>query len=195
MRLIDYYAAYVRGRKEDARGFPIEAPKIEPMQLEPSPGRKRLATIIGTSAVAGLIAVAAQWEGKRNDPYRDIVGIWTVCYGETRVAMRRYSDVECKDMLAGGLADFAGPVLKRNPELKGHDPQIIAAVSLSYNIGNAAYRRSSVAREFSAGRWRSACDAFMRWNRAGGRPVQGLTNRRAAERRICIREIPARFNR
>lgn len=167
---------------------PEAAPKIEPMDT-PSPGRKRLAGVVGATAVAGLIAVVAQWEGRSNDPYQDLVGVWTVCYGETRVEMRRYSTEECKDMLADGLADFAEPVLKRNPELKGHDPQLIAAVSLAYNIGPAAYNRSTVAKRFSAGNWKGACDAFLRWNKAGGREVQGLTRRREAERKICLRGL------
>lgn len=184
MRLFDYF------RRADGRLEPVpHAAPIEPMTVPLSPGRKRLAAIVGTGAVAGLIAVVAQWEGKETDPYRDLVGVWTVCYGETRVEMRRYSDAECEDMLADGLADFAGPVLARNPELKGHDPQLIAAVSLSYNIGIGAYRKSTVARKFSAGDWRGACDAFLRWNKAGGRPVPGLTRRRQAERQICLRGL------
>lgn len=92
-------------------------------------------------------------------------------------------------MLANGLADFAEPVLKRNPELKGHDAQLIAAVSLAYNIGPAAYNRSTVAKRFSSGDWKGACDAFLRWNKAGGRVVSGLTKRREAERRICLRGL------
>lgn len=182
MSLFDYFRPRPDGRMEPAR--------IEPLAPPVSPGRKRLAATIGASAVAGLIAVTAQWEGKRNDPYRDLVGVWTVCYGETRVAMRKYTNAECEDMLADGLADFAGPVLKRNPELRGHDPQLIAAVSLSYNIGPAAYARSTVARRFSAGDWRGACNAFLSWNRAGGRVVPGLTRRRESERRICLRDLP-----
>lgn len=165
------------------------APRIEPMEPETSPGRKRLAGVVGATAVAGLIAVVAQWEGKRNDPYQDIVGVWTVCYGETRTEMRRYTDDECKDMLADGLADFAEPVLKRNPELKGHDAQLIAAVSLAYNIGPQAYARSSVARKFSAGDWKGACNAFLAWRFAGGREVAGLARRRQSERAICLRGL------
>ena len=169
---------------------PSPPPAIQPMAKPPlSPGRKRLAGVVGATAVAGLIAVVAQFEGKSNDPYRDLVGIWTVCYGETRVPMRRYSDDECEDMLADGLADFAEPVLKRNPELRGHDPQVIAATSLAYNIGPSAYRRSTVAKRFSAGNWRGACDAFLMWNRAGGRVVPGLTKRRHKERAICLRGL------
>ena len=92
-------------------------------------------------------------------------------------------------MLADGLADFAAPVLKRNPELAGHPAQVAAATSLAYNIGADAYARSTVARRFSAGNWRGACDAFLSWNRAGGRVVPGLVRRREAERTICLRGL------
>lgn len=154
-------------------------------------GNRRLAGTVGAGAAALLIAVVGTWEGKRNDPYRDIVGVMTVCYGETRVAMRRYSDVECKEMLADGLADFAEPVLKRNPELFGHPEQLAAAVSLSYNIGSKAYAGSTVARRFSQGRWAQACDAFLMWSKAGGREVNGLLNRRKDERRLCMTGLGA----
>lgn len=185
MSFLDYFRS-----RDDGRAEPVSPPRIQPMVVDNPPrGRARLTKIVGAGAVAGLIAVVAQWEGVSNDPYKDLVGVWTVCYGETRVPMRRYTDAECKDMLADGLADFAGPVLKRNPELRGHDPQLIAAVSLSYNIGTDAYNRSTVARRFSAGDWRGACDAFLKWNRAGGRVVPGLTRRREAERKICLRGL------
>lgn len=156
----------------------------------PDKGKKRLAATMGSAgAAAMLIAAVASFEGKRNDPYADLIGKMTVCYGETRVEMRRYTDAECSDMLADGLADFAGPVLARNPELKGHDPQLAAAVSLAYNIGPANYNRSTVARRFSAGQWRQACDAFLSWSYAGGRQVPGLLNRRKAERAMCLRGV------
>lgn len=163
---------------------------IQPMAVPSAPmsGKAKLAAIVGTAA-AGLLAVTAQWEGKRNDPYKDLVSRWTVCYGETNVPMRRYSDDECKDMLAGSLAVYASAVLTRNPELAGHDPQVIAATSLAYNIGPAAYSRSTVAKRFSAGNWRGACDAFLSWSYAGGKRVQGLLNRRRAERDICLRGL------
>lgn len=162
--------------------------RILPME-EPKSGKGKLVALIGGSAAVGLLTLVGTWEGKKNEPYRDIVGVWTVCYGETRVEMRRYTDDQCKDMLADGLADFAGPVLARNPELRGHDAQIVAASSLAYNIGPAAYRRSTVAKRFSAGNWRGACDAFLSWSFAGGRQVKGLLNRRKAERDICLRGL------
>ena len=180
MRLLDLFSRRYDGRAGHMMP-PVPAARLPP-------GRAKLAAIVGTAA-AGLIAVASQWEGKRNDPYRDIVGVWTVCYGETNVPMHRYSDDECKDMLAGSLAGYAEAVLKRNPELRGHDPQVIAATSLAYNIGPVAYSRSTVAKRFSAGDWRGACDAFLAFKFAGGREVRGLLLRREAERRICLRGL------
>lgn len=148
--------------------------------------RKKLVALTGAGTAALLVALVGAFEGKRNDPYLDIVKVQTVCYGETRVAMRHYTDAECDDMLADGLADFAGPVLQRNPELKGNGPQLAAAVSLSYNIGLANYRKSTVSRRFSQGRWREACDAFLSWRFAGGREVKGLLARRQKERALCL---------
>ena len=161
----------------------------EPCEQPPATGKGKLVALIGGGAAALLTGTVAMWEGKSNDPYKDIVGVWTVCYGETRVAMRPYSNAECEEMLAEGLADFAEPVLERNPELKDRPNQLVAATSLSYNIGVSAYRRSTVARRFSAGDWKGGCNAILMWNKAGGKVVRGLTRRRQYEREICMRGL------
>ena len=152
-------------------------------------GDKRLIGTVGAAAAALLVTTVATWEGKRNDPYTDIVGVWTVCYGETQAQMRRYSDAECRGMLAARLVDYARPVIDRNPELAGHPYQLAAAVSLAYNIGPAAYRRSTVARRFSTGNWKGACDGFLAWSKAGGKAVRGLLRRRQAERAMCLEDL------
>lgn len=149
---------------------------------------------VSPKAASGVIGAAlliaapfiAGWEGKRNDPYRDIVGVWTVCFGETRVNMRRYSDAECLNMLERETGDFANQVLQCTPSLQSRPYQLAAATSLAYNVGVGAYCRSTADRQFDAGNWRGGCDAILRWNKAGGRVVQGLVNRRKAERQLCL---------
>lgn len=168
---------------------PAQTARLQSLLDNPPPGRGKLVALIGVAAAAILVPMVARWEGKSNDPYRDIAGIYTVCYGETRVAMRRYSDAQCETMLSDGLGDFAKPVLRRNPELRYRPNQLAASVSLAYNIGDSAYARSSVARHFSAGQWRQGCDAFLSWNRAGGHVVNGLRLRREAERQICLKGL------
>lgn len=139
-----------------------------------------------TAAVPVAALIIAPWEGKSNDPYRDVVGIQTVCYGETRVEMRRYSDAECLSMLNKAVEEFAGKVLQCTPILANHPYQLAAATSLAYNIGAGAYCRSTAAKLFNSGDLRSGCNAMTLWNKAGGRVVQGLVNRRKAERELCM---------
>ena len=143
-------------------------------------------------AAAGALAVAAgtiaAWEGSRNEPYRDPVGILTVCYGETEVRMRRYTDAECRAMLERRAAQFMEGVRIRNPEIAEFPKQWAAHTSFAYNVGLAAYGRSSVARLFEQGRQADACRFMGRYVYAGGRRLQGLANRRAAETRLCLED-------
>jgi lysozyme len=141
-------------------------------------------------ALALATPIVEHWEGTRTDPYRDMVGVWTVCTGETRVTMRRYTPAECNAMLRRALeSDYAPAVLGAVPGLRERPHQLAASVSLAYNIGGAAFARSTVARRFNTGDWRGGCEAFLRWNRAGGRIVRGLDNRRRDERTLCLTDL------
>lgn len=145
---------------------------------------------LGAVALAVATPFIAQWEGKRNDPYRDIVGVQTVCYGETNVPMRRYSDSECLEMLNSSVATYRDAVLRCTPSLEGHPIQLAAVTSLAYNIGPSAYCRSTADRRFDAGDLRGGCEAIRLWNKAGGRVVPGLVNRRNAEYELCVTYLP-----
>lgn len=148
---------------------------------------------------AGLAAALAlatplimKWEGKRNDPYLDIVKVPTVCWGHTGgVQMdRRYSNAECEALLSSDIAKHTTPVLKCVPRLADRPYQLAAASSLAFNIGTGAFCRSTAAKRFRAGQWRAGCDAFLSWRFAGGREVRGLLNRRREERRMCLTGVP-----
>ena len=100
----------------------------------------------GGSAVALLLSIPliAKWEGKSNDPYNDIVGVKTVCYGETRVQMRRYTDEECLAMLRKAVEkDFMEPIAKSTPTIAERPYELAAATSLAYNIGLSNYHPPS----------------------------------------------------
>lgn len=143
------------------------------------------------TALALSVPFIAQWEGKSNDPYLDIVGVPTVCYGETRVPMKTYTDAQCLEMLSKSVEGFQQEVLRCTPSLADRPYQLAAATSLAYNIGTSAYCRSTVDRRFDQGRWREACEAFKMWRMAGGRVVQGLVNRRNAEYKLCLTYLPS----
>lgn len=123
--------------------------------------------------------------------YADIVGVWTICDGDTKGVRPGMVETRegCTARLERQLVAHATPVLKCVPGLKGRDNQLVASVSLAYNIGTAGFCRSTVARRFNAGNWRGGCDAMLMWNKAGGREVRGLTLRRQRERALCLKGL------
>jgi lysozyme len=163
--------------------------------------QKKVAPRAGAAAaIAAGVALAAplamHFEGLRTKPYRDPVGIPTVCYGETERAMREYSAEECAVMLSARQArDYAPQVLQCVPGLA--DPRrsaiFAAAIDFSYNAGSSAFCRSSMARAFNAGRFADGCRAFGLYDKArlGGRLIvlKGLARRRAAETQLCLKGV------
>lgn len=142
------------------------------------------------SAVAALaIALVSGFEGVRTVAYRDVVGIPTVCFGETRgVKMGdRYTMDECKAMLGDALVAYETAMrgCLTNPDAIPDKPYV-AFLSLSYNIGTGAFCRSTVARKANAGDLRGACNAIPLFNKAGGRVIKGLVTRRAEEQALCL---------
>ncbi|WP_254448916.1 lysozyme [Thalassococcus sp. S3] len=138
-----------------------------------------------------------RWEGLRLEAYQDIVGVWTVCYGETKGVRPgdSYTRAECDAMLArevlayrAGLHRFFTDetVSERLPI-----PRDLAFVSLAYNVGISGASNSTAVRRLNAGNVSGACEALTWWNRAGGRVIRGLVNRRAEERALCLQGLVA----
>lgn len=162
----------------------------------------KIAAILGPTAAVAALSFTAPREGESLTPYRDKLAgnIWTVCYGDTRVQMRRYTSQECKALLANRLADYAGPVRDMTPGFGAlTDGQKVAAVDFAYNAGVDAYRSSTLRRMYSAGQFPQACDQYLAWKyvRPNGRDridcskaenaniCGGIWRRRQAERAIC----------
>lgn len=147
----------------------------------------------GSAIAAAAIALVGAWEGLRTAAYIPIKGdVPTVCYGWT-IGVKlgdRYTVEECQAMLGDGLREFEQGIRKcmTDPD-KVPDSVYVASISLAYNIGQSAFCRSTVVKRINAGRWREACDAFLAWNRAGGKVIKGLVNRRKAERSYCLQDV------
>ena len=61
-----------------------------------------------------------------------------------------------------------------------------AYTSLAYNVGIKAAGRSTATRRLKAGNVQGGCVAIGWWNRAGGRVIRGLVNRRTDEVQLCL---------
>lgn len=141
------------------------------------------------STLALAVATVGSFEGLRLYAYRDVVGIPTVCFGETRgVRMGdRYTLDECKAMLGDALVEFeAGMRSCLNAPDAIPAKSYVAMLSLAYNIGIKGFCGSSVRRLVNAGDLPGACNAFALWTKAGGRVIAGLVKRRQQERALCL---------
>lgn len=147
---------------------------------------------VAGGAVMAVVLLAtpmvARWEGISRDPYVDLAGILTVCRGETQVAMRRYTVAECDAMFERSLIKHATPILGCLPP-SAPVPVKAAFVSFGYNVGVKAACGSKAAQRARAGDFGAACNSLMNWVYVGKRRVQGLVNRRAAERDLCLKGV------
>lgn len=157
------------------------------MSKQPS----RIKNKAGILTVIGALAIGAvgAFEGLRTRAYLDIVGVPTVCYGETRgVSLGdQYTVEECKAMLGDGLLEFEQGMLKCIIDPASvPDKSYVAFLSFSYNVGTGAFCKSTLVRKLNSGNLLGACDELLKWVNAGGKVVQGLVNRRNEERALCL---------
>ncbi|EEC5247829.1 lysozyme [Salmonella enterica subsp. enterica] len=127
-------------------------------------------------------------EGVSYIPYKDIVGVWTVCHGHTGkdiIPGKTYTEAECKALLNKDLATVARQI---NPYIKVDIPETTrgALYSFVYNVGAGNFRTSTLLRKINQGDIKGACDQLRRWTYAGGKQWKGLMTRREIEREVCL---------
>jgi lysozyme len=131
---------------------------------------------------AGLDLIK-RFEGLSLKAYLCPARVWTIGYGTTRGVRpgQVISEAEAEAMLRADVARFAQGVSERIqvPVTQG---MFDALVSFAYNVGLAAFGKSTLLRLLNESRYDLAAQQFARWNKAGGRVLPGLTKRRAAER-------------
>lgn len=172
--------AAIKSARGGAAFTPMEVAQVDDLldRLRVPHAAAPLARRIGP---AGL-ALIKSFEGCRLTAYRCPAGVWTIGYGSTGAHVREgmtISPERAEALLRGDLARFEAAVAKAVPAATQN--QFDAMVSLAFNIGVAAFAKSTVARKAKAGDHAGAAAAFSLWNKAGGKVLPGLTRRRAAE--------------
>ena len=121
-------------------------------------------------------------EGTRTEAYYDAVGIPTICNGSTRgvfIGMTSTLD-QCEKRLIEDTT-YAGVEIKRDVKVKLTQGQYDALVSFVFNVGNTAFRHSTLLVKINAGDCTGAGAQFQRWIYADGKVLPGLKARRAKE--------------
>jgi lysozyme len=131
------------------------------------------------------IELIKRFEGLRLKAYKDAGGVLTIGYGHTGPDVKPGLTIDreqAEALLRKDLARFEAGV-RRHAAAAGQD-RFDALVSFAFNVGLAAFARSTLLRKHKAGDFVGAADQFPRWIRAGGRVLPGLKRRRAAERAL-----------
>jgi GH24 family phage-related lysozyme (muramidase) len=165
------------------------------------------ATVQPPAVILAQKALIETWEGvvleAHWDPYAKI---YDICYGKTTLNGKpitkgmKFTKQQCADFLEDDLYnEYYLPLVKRVPQYVNFPVSVQAAqLSGAYNFGVGGMVNSSAMAAAKQGKWREACEAQTKWNRAGGQVVQGLVKRREmgdaqriGEAELCVSGLPA----
>lgn len=180
------------------------------------PGKKTLAMVIGSPAAAAMLftIIPREESGRKVEAtvqadgsvsvrhvagkqylkvYLDLVGVPTACDGITK-GMRLgqvYTEAQCNALLEQELIAHAEPVIQCIPELYGRIYQVVPGIDLAFNIGPGGVCKSSLVRFWRAGEWKAGCEWLIKFNKAGGVEVRGLSLRRRRLQEVCYTGLVA----
>lgn len=136
------------------------------------------------------LALIRQFEGCRLKAYKCPSGVWTIGYGWTHGVKPtdQWTQSQAEEMLVKGLDQYENAVQSAIGAHSTTSNQFSALVSICYNIGAGNFVKSSMLRHHKAGDYAKAADAFLLWNKAGGKVLNGLIKRRQAERALYLED-------
>ena len=122
------------------------------------------------------------FEGLELNAYQCAAGVWTIGYGHTKGVQKGMviSEDTANEMLVEELNEYENYINTLvNVELNQN--QFDAMVSWVYNLGGGNLKASTLLKVLNAGDYAGVPAQMMRWNKAGGKVLEGLTRRRQAE--------------
>jgi lysozyme len=133
-----------------------------------------------------------QWEGFEANAYKDTGGVWTIGYGTIKwkgqpvVQGMTITEKEAELALEEDLA-WAQTAVNQLVRVSLTQNMFDALVSFVYNVGENAFRKSTLLRLLNQGNYTEVSKQFERWKFDNGKEVKGLLNRREAERALFQR--------
>lgn len=128
------------------------------------------------------VELVKEFEGLRLTPYRCPGRVWTIGYGHTRTVHpdMKITKAEAEQLLREDMAVAARGVM-RLVTVPLDDCQFAALVSFVFNVGLGNFEKSSMLTLLNKGWYEQVPAQLLRWNKAGGVAMGGLTRRRRAE--------------
>ncbi|SFJ07726.1 lysozyme [Nitrosomonas sp. Nm34] len=139
---------------------------------------------------AFVIVSIAGLEQYRGVAYDDGVGVQTIGFGTTEgvKAGDKTDPVRALGMLYRDASEITEQISKCVGDVPVYQHESDAFISLAYNIGASAFCRSTLVKKLRRDPpdYLGACQEILRWDKAGGKVMAGLTKRRQQEYQLCM---------
>jgi lysozyme len=114
--------------------------------------------------------------------YQDAIGVWTLGYGFTKNVgpESKITVEEAERRLVEELREYEGYVNKL-VEVELTQNEFDSLVAWVYNLGPTNLSQSTLLNELNKGNYNRVPSEIRRWNKAGGKVLDGLVRRREAE--------------
>lgn len=136
--------------------------------------------------------IIKEFEGLRLKAYPDPAtggAPWTIGYGHTKGV--KSGDVITEEIANQFLYEDAMEAWQGILEVvtvKLEQWELDALTSFVFNLGIGNFKSSTLLRKLNAGDKLGAANEFLRWNKAAGKVMAGLTRRREAERKLFLNQ-------
>ena len=122
------------------------------------------------------------FEGCELYAYNCPAGVWTIGYGHTKGVEpgMQITEQDAEDMLKEELIEYES-YINDLVTVGLNQNQFDAMVSWVYNLGAGNLKASTLLKVLNAGDYAGVPEQMLRWNKAGGKVLEGLTRRRQAE--------------
>lgn len=129
------------------------------------------------------------FESYRGEAYLCPAGVWTIGFGSTENVKEgdTLTLAQARDRLRGELVKYESAVLS-STNGKVTQCQLDALTSFCFNVGIGGMKGSTVIKCHNRQDFQAAARAFAMWNKVKGKPLAGLTRRRAAEAAVYLSE-------
>lgn len=131
------------------------------------------------------IPIIKQYEGLKLEAYPCPAGIPTIGYGHTRgVKLGQKISAAQAEVFLDHDYEEAEDSVKRLITVPLNDNQLGALTSFVFNLGEGRLLSSTLRRKLNSGDYKGAAAEFDKWVYSGGKKLNGLIARRAAERKL-----------
>tara|TARA_R110001606_G_scaffold79389_1_gene183352 strand:- start:3593 stop:4036 length:444 start_codon:yes stop_codon:yes gene_type:complete len=128
------------------------------------------------------IALIKKFEGCELDAYQDSVGVWTIGYGHTKEVKEgdKINKEEAENLLEEEMPEYEG-YIENLVKVSLSQCEFDSLCSWVYNLGPTNLQESTLLRFLNEGKYDEIPAQIKRWNKAGGKVLDGLVRRREAE--------------